>query len=137
MLVSELEFLKTIWSIQTRSQMGCYSHQILNFKIIPESKKKFQMVDRTKFQFWNGTAKEMQKTKSRWKNVHFYSSCHNRTKFNFNIEWWYFSRWQLSRLPRNFFDYYIYGSREQPCIRPFSISIWVKIPHLGRYRFIP
>lgn len=64
------------------------------------------------------------KTKSRWKNVHFYSSCHNRTKFNFNIEWWYFSRWQLSRLPRNFFDYYIFGSREQPCIRPFSI--WVK-----------
>lgn len=74
---------------------------------------------------WNfGEQRRYKKNKIQMENVDFYSSCHNRTKFNSNIEWWYFSRWQLSRLPRNFFDYYSFGSREQPCIRPFSI--WVK-----------
>ena len=107
-----------------------------------------------KFQFWNGTAKEIwkenhfdhgslwrlplcsflnwnfgeqrryKKTKSRWKT---YTSIHYSIIEPNSIPILsgdIFPRWQLSRLPRNFFDYYSFGSREQPCIRPFSI--WVK-----------
>lgn len=63
-------------------------------------------------------------TKSRWKT---YTSIHYSIIEPDSIPILsgdIFPRWQLSRLPRNFFDYYIFGSREQPCIRPFSI--WVK-----------